>query len=70
MLPIPQSEVWEKNMTVCHKPSITANREAEDYTQAGKSTILPYEKVLKWPQTGVRWFIFHIQIILLVGYVP
>jgi hypothetical protein len=50
--------MWEKNMTVCHKPSITANR-GEDYTQAGKSTIFPYEKVLKWPQTGVRWFIFQ-----------
>lgn len=25
-------QMWEKNMTVCHKPSITANR-GEDYTQ-------------------------------------
>lgn len=26
-------QVWEKNMTVCHKPSITANK-SEDFTQA------------------------------------
>ncbi|CAL1161232.1 unnamed protein product, partial [Cladocopium goreaui] len=25
--------MWEKNMTLCHKPSITANKEGEDYTQ-------------------------------------
>ena len=28
------TEVWEKNMTVCHKPSIVQNK-SEDYTQAG-----------------------------------
>ncbi|CAE7939281.1 TOP2 [Symbiodinium necroappetens] len=34
-------QVWEKNMTVCHKPSITQNK-SEDFTQGRKEVSLSF----------------------------